>query len=214
MLKFFEKLLGFIFSTKCYLCHSEDENNILCSKCFSSLKYNKIQPFYNKENNILFYSAGVYKDDLRNIIKGLKFHNQKNLAKHVAKYMYTYWQNLNLPNKNYKVIAVPQYHKTRKPYNHAQEIAIEFAKLTNYKYDFELIKRIKKTRPQYKLTKQEREENLKDAFVLTKPIEKDVTYIIIDDIITTSSTVYQMKKTMNVDDVIIYCASMTEAYLK
>lgn len=214
MLKIFEKLLEFIFSTKCYLCHSEEENNILCSKCFNSLQYNNIQPYYNKENDILFYSAGVYKDELRNIIKGLKFHNQKKLAKHIAQYMFTYWEKLNLPDNNYKVIAVPQYCKTRKPYNHAEEIAKEFAKLTGYSCDFDLIKRIKKTKPQYKLTKQEREENLKDAFQLTKPIEKDVKYIIIDDIITTSSTVYQIKKTMNTDNIIIYCASMTEAYLK
>ena len=213
MIKFFEKLLDYIFCKKCYLCHEYEENIVLCSKCYSKLEKNQVKIFINNETKISFYAAGIYDGNLKTLIRGLKFHYQKELANPIAKFMYEYWEQLKIKPDNYIVIAVPQYTKTKKPYNHAQEIAREFAKLTGYKYDFDLIKRIKKTKPQYKLNHQERKENLEGAFKLTKEIDKNAVYIIIDDIITTSATVEQMQKTLNSKN-IVFCASMTEAYLQ
>lgn len=212
MLKFLEKLLDFIFCKKCYLCKDSDENLFVCSKCFSKIKTNEARVFQNDITGIKFYAAGIYKDELKQLIRGLKFHNQKELAKFIAQYMYNYWETLKVANKHYIVTAVPQYIKTTKPYNHAKEIAEEFAKLAGYECDFGLISRIKKTKPQYKLTYKERMKNLEGAFALTGVVKNDVTYIIIDDIITTSSTIEQMQKTLNADN-IVFCASMSEVYL-
>ena len=214
MFKFLEKLLDFIFCTKCYLCHKDNGNELLCDECFTKLKYNNIQLFYNKQNDLSFYSCGIYGGDLKKLVLALKFRNQKGLAKYLGKYMYNYWNKLNIENKKLKIVAVPQYYKSKKRYNHAQEIAYEFAQLANIECDFSMIKRVKKTKPQYKLIKEERIENLKGAFVLTKDIEKEVTYIIIDDIITTSSTIKEMQKVMKTDNLIILTTTMTEAYLK
>ena len=214
MIKFLEKLLDFIFCRRCYLCKNSDENLLVCSKCFSKIPKNKLQKYVNDKTRIEFYASGIYKDELKLLIRGLKFHNQKEIAKYIAQFMYEYWKSLNIKNENYKIIAVPQYEKTKKPYNHAQEIAKEFAKLANYECDFDLIKRIKKTKPQYKLNYQERIKNLEGAFKLNKNIENDVTYIIIDDIITTSSTINQMQKTLNTDKNIVFCTSMSEVYIK
>ncbi len=214
MLKFLSKLLDFIFCQKCYLCKESEENLLVCSKCYEKLIKNKSQIFRNDITGIEFYAAGIYKDELKQLIRGLKFHNQKGLAKFIAQFMFEYWQTLDIPLKNCKVIAVPQYINTTKPYNHAQEIAKEFAQMAGVTCDFELVQRIKKTKPQYKLNYKERMENLEGAFRLTKPIEKDVIYIIIDDIITTSSTIEQMQKTLNTEKNIVFCASMSEVYSK
>ena len=213
MLKFFEKFLDYIFCKKCYLCHSEDENTVLCSKCYNNLEKNPSKLFLNKDTQISFYAAGIYNNELKQLIKGLKFHRQKDIAKPIAKFMYEYWQTLDIKQEKCIVIAVPQYIKTRKPYNHAQEIAKEFAKLAGYECDFSLIKRIKKTKPQYKLNPKERKENLAGAFKLSKEIDKNAVYIIIDDIITTSATIEQVQKTLCTKN-IVFCATMTEAYLK
>ena len=214
MLKFLKNLLDYIFCQKCYICKDSEANTLLCTKCFSKIKKNNYHQFENEITGIKFYSSGVYKDEMKILIKGLKFHNQKDLAKYIAKFMYDYWQNLNIENNNYVVVAVPQYIKTDKPYNHAQEIANEFAKMCGYVCDFNLVKRIKKTKPQYKLNYKERMENLEGAFELNKPVDNNATYIIIDDIITTSSTVQQMIKTLNTDKYIVFCAAMSEVYGK
>ena len=47
-------------------------------------------------------------------------------------------------------------------------VAEEFAKLSNYEVNFEAIKRIKDTKPQYKLNKAQRMMNLSKAFEVDK----------------------------------------------
>lgn len=69
-------------------------------------------------------------------------------------------------------------------------VAEEFCKLSGYSYDFDLIKRIKDTKPQYNLKRKERMENLKDAFEVLNTTDKPI--LIIDDICTTGSTFESM----------------------
>ena len=59
-----------------------------------------------------------------------------------------------------------------------------------------MIKRIKDTKPQYKLTRTERLKNLAGAFEvdLTKDLKKPV--LILDDICTTGATFEEMIKTL------------------
>lgn len=77
-------------------------------------------------------------------------------------------------------------------------VAIEFAKLSGYEVNFELIKRIKDTKPQYKLKKVERMVNLAKAFeVNPEKLLPDKEILIIDDICTTGSTFEEMVKEFN-----------------
>ena len=69
-------------------------------------------------------------------------------------------------------------------------VAEEFCKLSGYSFDFELIKRIKDTKPQYNLKRKERMENLQNAFMVLKTMDKPI--LIIDDICTTGSTFESM----------------------
>ena len=89
-------------------------------------------------------------------------------------------------------------------------VSKEFEKLTNGKCKTEehIIKRIKNTKPQYKLTKKEREENLKDAFELVAGFEmfKDKNILILDDIFTTGVTLREMVKLFKAMALKILCA--------
>ena len=69
----------------------------------------------------------------------------------------------------------------------------EFCKLTGLTMNTNLIKRVKNTKPQYKLKKYERMENLKDAFTICdKDFDKNLEILILDDIFTTGSTFESM----------------------
>ena len=68
----------------------------------------------------------------------------------------------------------------------------EFAKLSGFECNFELIKRIKDTKPQYKLSRQERLNNLSGAFEVNKNAISGKTILILDDICTTGSTFEEM----------------------
>lgn len=190
MKKFLLDLLDWIYKKKCYFCGSSKECLKMCSKCYEKMDFT---PF-NANRIILganIYTCGYYKDVLQKLIRGIKYHNQKGLAFYQAKFMWEYWQKLNLKD-DFIVIPVPLSVKRKKKrkYNHMELVADEFCKLSGYSYDFELIKRIKDTKPQYNLKRKERMENLKNAFEVSKTTDKPI--LLLDDICTTGSTFESM----------------------
>ena len=197
MKNFLLGLLDWIYKKKCYVCGSSKECVKLCSKCYDKIVFNSKNP--NRVIlNVKVYASGFYDTILQKIIRGLKYHGQCELAFYQAKFMWEYWQTLNLGN-NFVVVPVP-LHKTRqkkRKYNHMELVALEFCKLSGYEYDFNLIKRIKNTKPQYRLKRYERMENHSDAFEVTFETKPSKTVLLIDDICTTGSTFESMILTLN-----------------
>lgn len=197
MKNFLLGLLDWIYKKKCYVCGSSKECVKLCSKCYDKIVFNSKNP--NRVIlNVKVYASGFYDTILQKIIRGLKYHGQCELAFYQAKFMWEYWQTLNLGN-NFVVVPVP-LHKTRqkkRKYNHMELVALEFCKLSGYEYDFNLIKRIKNTKPQYRLKRYERMENLSGAFEVTFETKPSKTVLLIDDICTTGSTFESMILTLN-----------------
>ena len=199
MKKFINSLLDLIYRKKCYFCGKSKHSVKMCPECFEKLEYNNFLA-----NRIILgvdiFCAGVYTKELQKLIRGLKYHKQKDLAYYQAKFMYEYFKNIDvLQNKEFEVVAVPQ-HKNRikkRKYNHMELVCEEFAKLAKFECNFELIARIKDTKPQYKLSRNERLKNLSDAFVVDKTKISEKTVLILDDICTTGSTFEEMIKVLN-----------------
>ena len=190
-----EKILGlldWIYKKRCYFCKSSKESVRMCSDCFDKLSALPIN--VNRIiNGVNIYCAGNYSKDLQKLIRGLKYHKQRDLAYFQAKFMYEYWQKLNF-EEDFQVVPVPLHsaRKKKRKYNHMELVAKEFCYLTGYEYNFDLIKRIKDTKPQYKLTKQERAKNLHQAFKVDTSKNLNKRILIIDDICTTGSTFEEM----------------------
>lgn len=191
-------LLDWIYKKKCYFCRRSNESVKMCSKCFDELEFLPVQ-VNRKFNGVNIYCAGVYSKNLQKMIRGLKYHNQKDLAYYQAKFMWLYWEKLRL-SQDFQIVPVPIFPKRKKKrkYNHMELVAEEFSKLSGYEVNFDLIKRIKDTKPQYKLNKAQRMMNLSNAFEIDKTkLIKDKQILIIDDICTTGSTFEEMIKEFN-----------------
>jgi len=193
MKKIINSLLDLIYRKKCYFCGKSKYSLKMCPNCFNKLEFcdfnaNRII------DGINIYCAGIYNKELQKLIRGLKYHRQKDLAYYQAKFMYDYFINLDLQNKDFEIIAVPLHLKRikQRKYNHMELVAEEFSKLSGYICNFDLIKRIKDTKPQYKLNRKQRLENLSGAFVVNKEFYKGKTILILDDICTTGSTFEEM----------------------
>ena len=202
MKKFLTGLLDLIYKKKCYFCKKSNENTIMCGNCYNSLykNSNHAELIYNKVN---IFCSGKYEKTMQKLIRGVKYHNQKELAFYQAKFMSEYFKTLNL-NKKFQVVPVPLYKERQKKrgYNQMELVAEEFCKLTGLKLNTKLIKRIKNTKPQYRLNKIERNENLKDAFrIYPEFLEKDLDILIIDDIFTTGSTFESMIQEFNKNNI-------------
>lgn len=161
----------------------------MCSNCYEQMEYLPIQ----KDREFFgcsVYCAGVYESNLQKLIRGLKYHNQRDLAYFQAKFMHEYWKQILDKKETYQIVPIPLYHKREKDrkYNHMTLVAQEFSKLTGYEVNTELVKRIKDTKPQYKLNKSQRMENLSNAFSIHKEKLLAGDVLLIDDICTTGST--------------------------
>ena len=194
---FFINLLDWIYKKKCYFCRRSDESVKMCSKCYDSLEFLS----YGKRfaiDGVSVYVAGVYEKNLQKLIRGLKYHNQRDLAFYQAKFMWEYWQNIT-GETNFVVVPVPLHkdRQSKRRYNHMELVAEEFCRLSGNILNTKLIKRVKNTRPQYKLTHAERAENLHNAFkVDTSALSDCGKILILDDICTTGSTFAEMIKTL------------------
>ncbi len=210
MKKFFLGLLDWIYKKKCYFCGRSTECVKMCSECYDEMEHLPI-----RVNRIIdgkkVYCAGVYEKNLQKLIRGLKYHNQRDLAYYLAKFMAEYWENIT-DDKDFQIVPVPIFEKRRKQrkYNHMDLVAEELAKLTGFNYNPDIIKRIKNTKPQYNLKKLQRTENLKNAFEVDKSKLKQGEILIIDDICTTGSTFEEMIaefKKSNIDNIVCLAAT-------
>lgn len=201
MLSKFSGLLDWIYKKRCYFCKSSKESIRMCSDCYDKLVWlpKNVNRIIDGVNVIC---AGNYSKELQKLIRGLKYHKQRDLAYFQAKFMYEYWQKFGY-EYDYQIVPVPLHEKRqkRRKYNHMELVAQELSYLTGYDCNFELIKRIKDTKPQYKLSKKERAENLHDAFEVNASKNLNKKVMIIDDICTTGSTFEEMIRVLKANGI-------------
>ena len=196
MKKFLDSLIDLIYRKKCYFCGNSKYSLKMCPKCYEKLEFSEFDA-----NRIIdgvdIFCAGIYTKELQKLIRGLKYHNQKDLAYYQAKFMFEYFKKINiLQDKDFELVAVPLHRKRlkKRKYNHMELVCEEFSKLSGFESNFNLIKRIKDTKPQYRLSRKQRLENLSKAFEVNKDFYKNKTILILDDICTTGSTFEEMIK--------------------
>ncbi|MCK7502905.1 MAG: hypothetical protein MZV70_01570 [Desulfobacterales bacterium] len=85
----------------------------MCPECYEKIELNAVEPV-KIINGICVYSASAYADNIRKLIKGLKYHNKKELAKDMAKILYEYWQQTDLSKCDYEIVPVPLHHKRKR----------------------------------------------------------------------------------------------------
>lgn len=205
-------LIDLIYRKKCYFCRKSKHSIKMCPECYDKLQFSDY-----RVNRIIdgvdVYCAGNYTKELQKLIRGLKYHRQKDLAYFQAKFMYEYFSNIDvLKNKEFEIIPVP-LHKERikqRKYNHMELVCEEFSKLSGQVCNYDLIKRIKNTKPQYKLTRLQRLENLSKAFEVNKEVYMGKTVLILDDICTTGATFEEMIKELKayeITDIVCFATS-------
>ena len=213
MFKSLINLLDWIHKKKCYFCKSSKEAVRMCSACYNTLDYLPV-----RVNRIIdgkkVYCAGVYSKNLQKLIRGLKYHNQKDLAYYLAKFMAECFEKIT-DKKDFEVVPVPIYPKREKKrkYNHMNLVGEEFCRLTSNELNKDLIIRVKDTKPQYKLKRAERMLNLSNAFKVNKENYKGKTVLLIDDICTTGSTFEEMIKELTGNGITdIVCLAATTPF--
>ena len=216
MLKILSQLLDWLFPRRCYCCRKTSQTSI-CKNCLSSIKI--LEPIPIKIiNNTKIYSSTVYGGITKKLIRAIKYHQKQEFDTELAALMFKFWQTLNEKEHSYEIIPTPTFSsrlKQRK-YDHIKLICDQFARMTGSKVNTELLKRTKDTKPQYKLTLKQREENLKNAFSCDKLAYEGGHVLLVDDICTTGATLSEMIKTLHssgITDITALCCSCNESYI-
>lgn len=201
MFNFIEKILDLIFPPVCGICNKEI-NTYLCGKCEKEINKitcvgeNKYKDKYFSTHMYLFRYEGI----IRSKIISYKFDDKPYLYKTFCEIFVKNKKVCEFLKKYDIIISVPMYKKKKnqRGYNQSELIAKETAKkVENIEYRNDILIKIRNTAKQSSLNKEQRKENLKNAYVVNNNeyiLNKNI--LIFDDIYTTGSTANECAKTL------------------
>lgn len=212
------RIINFLNPPKCISCHNQimDQSG-LCMACWGDMQFITAPicditgtglPFTNTvdgvetllsiealDNPPQYDKARIavkFNDASRRLIHKLKYQDQAHIAPLMAKMMCR--AALDLLDEEAIICPVPLYHWRyfKRRFNQADLLAGQVAKLVNAQYMPRLIKRIKPTKTQVGLTRDERQNNVKNAFKVNKKwaeLARGRAVFVVDDVVTTGATV-------------------------
>ena len=176
------------FKSKCILCDDKtnDKLKYICYNCHQKL----IESSSLKKQGAVYYIWN-YDGTFKKLISEYKMKNKLGIAQILADLIKVQLSTVMQSEEVEVVIPVPisKQRMVERGFNQVEEIV----KCLGYPY-FQ-VKRIKNTEHMYKfLSKEEREKNIDRSFEITDLDAEDKTVLILDDIITTGSTVRELIK--------------------
>jgi ComF family protein len=218
--KFFNYLLEFLFPRVCFSCgHDIDSDfaNPLCRICYEKLDF--IGDFYcrlcgrkidsggicywcartPKPNFLFLRSVFMYNDEISSLITAYKYRNYKYLYKWFANIMsisfLRYREFFEYNSITY--IPLSKGKMRKRGYNQTELIAREVSMKLKLNFLKDVAVKIKETKNQVELNREERMLNLRDAFmVIDKERVRGRSIIVVDDVATTMSTLNEFSKAL------------------
>lgn len=183
-----QKKIDYINSNSCPFCHKLTKNGQTCPNC--------------KRNHYLdgLISACYFNLVIKKLIYQYKYKEARDINQLLSQIMLKKLSGHQLIKERKFTIAPIPLHpitKAKRGFNQVQLISQNLANKLNLNHQPKLLKRVKLTKTQAKLTRQERERNIRNAFDLDNKIysiKKDV--LLIDDVFTTGSTLEEAAKTI------------------
>jgi len=220
-----DDLLDFVYPQHCIICkkHLNRKERHVCETCWNSL-VTLPDPFcpYCKsfmehgdtkcvfcdstkklsEDHILLKvrSLGRFADYYKELIHQLKYDKKIPLGKRLGERLGKTINDDSIFLKSDYLIPVP-LHKSRyreRGFNQSEIVAEGISKTTGLPVSRNVLKRKKNTKDQTNLSREQREENVRGAFVVTSPeMINGKSIILVDDVITTGATLSECARMLN-----------------
>lgn len=217
-MNFIHQLLDFIFPPHCSICKKslKTDEKVVCDECFFSIPV-IVPPFCvrcgkatkgltvcnecieNPHEFTRLRAIGEYNGAVRDLILLFKGHRKLSVGKRLASLMATIIQQDEIIKSADAIIAVPMHKvaKRERGYNQSEILATEISNLTGIQQLENVLLQVKRTRPQKSFSietlspeerKEQRQLNVKDAFIVKPEFVKNKRIILVDDICTTGAT--------------------------
>lgn len=205
------KILDFIFpkfcltcqrfgSYLCLKCRAEIlQKQLICPNCEQAAIGGATHPLCRKKYGLDgLWSFASYEEPISSLIQTLKYEFAYDLAEFLTDLLIEYWARnsawfLELISKNngdgWLIIPVPLHWKRQnfRGFNQSALIGKILSKRLGLDYS-DCLKRVRNTKPQVGLEGWQRQKNIKNAFLLAKPLAIQPNVLLIDDVWTTGST--------------------------
>lgn len=178
---------------KCVICNGTEYKYNICRDCYLNLEFNTYTNFELKYCDEV-YPVLFYNNFIKNEIIKFKFNDGTYLTKVFGEILIDYMFKNSIRDID-KIAYVPMYvlDKERRGYNQSYLLAKYIAQNTSIPL-LKGLKKVKHTKEQVGLTKEERLINLKEAFEFSGDICDKI--LLIDDVITSGSTIDEVSKTL------------------
>lgn len=182
------KKIKVIKEPKCKKCGSrlEDSTKLFCNDC------NEICHEFEKGISIFEYN-----NEFKKSIYRFKYDNKRCYSDFYGSIGYRKYKETLEQWKIDKIIPVPMYYKKQimRGYNQAEEFGNALSRYSGIKADSDILLRVKNTKPQKGLNKEQRKVNLAEAFAVNKEkIKNAENILLVDDVYTTGSTMDTLAK--------------------
>lgn len=201
--------LTLLFPRRCVIC---DEvvagEKMICDECISFPKMilgdtcmccgKMIKPggvyCYDCKKRKHFFKRNIAVFEYNSIKQSLyrfKYFGRIEYARFYADVTYSQWHREIMCWKPEAIVPVPSHkrRKRKRGYNQAEEFAKELSYRLGIPLSNDLVIRQKSTKPMKLLSREQRQNNLKKAFILNGNDVKLDTIILVDDIYTTGTTI-------------------------
>ncbi|MEN8433382.1 ComF family protein [Clostridium septicum] len=182
-----DSVLDIIYPEKsnCINCYADDYIG-LCPKCINSIKRIKTE---EKIKSFAYYNGAIKK-----LILELKYKNNFLAAKILGEFISALIKENNIEADVILYVPLSKRSYKKRGYNQSKLIANIVSEKCNIEISNSLIK-VKNTKEQKTLSKDERMSNLIDAFYIKDYNEvKNKRVILIDDVVTTGATLLECEK--------------------
>ncbi|PMP62855.1 MAG: hypothetical protein C0192_08505 [Desulfurella multipotens] len=187
---------------RCIKCSKPvNQNTLLCSNCSQKTYY---------EKGFVLFSYNNQK--VANLIKWSKFSGHfyyLNSIKHFKEHI-----DFSIFDGVEALIAVPMHRKDlqKRGYNQSLIIAKILSTLSGICVYYDIIEKTLQTKPQVGLKRHERQNNLRNAFVLNPKAKKFKKVLIVDDVVTTASTINECAKILSSFDIKVNFFAMASEF--
>lgn len=184
------------------------EYKTLCISCSSKLETEpcRLTLMDQRDSKLKVLAKGRYQKGLRSLIRTLKYEDDRLISSDLALLLARAIEELETgaiptlkqnPNRTV-LVPVPLHPRklARRGFNQAELIALELGRILNLRVETTLITRVKETSAQYNLSRLERQINLANAFSLTRQPTKGNSYVLVDDLTTTGTTIKECARVL------------------
>lgn len=176
-------------------CCGERSDNIICNKCIKDI-YIINRPIKLTDYNEDVYPCSYYSKNMRKLIYKYKYGKDYYISDYFAMLISEKIRDMDLDVDDYILTYIPisKSNMKKRSFDQCKLICNKVSKIVGMKSE-QVLKKKDNVKEQKTLLHEERLLNLKDSFYVCKDV-LGKKIIIIDDVITTGSTLFYAKKSL------------------